>query len=460
MLHAEASADVGVRVSDNSRPASLPRILTGAPAWVLPLLVLLSVQTWMVFREPIFSPIDELEHVDYVRTVALEHRLPVWLHDRVAPELVALYFHHWPNTALTPSEQAGFPPNRYSYEAIQFPLFYLLAAPVYAAFAGGNPATAIYAVRLENVVFSAIWLLIIIRLLRTRMGVEPWLASGIACSLLLIPGVALRDSQVMNEVLSQLLGAVVILLALRRQDDRPGRNAALEAGLVTATTMAKLTSLALLAGVGVAWLTRPSGLRRRLLAGTAAFALLWLPWLAYSLPVYGSVLPWHNHPSSYFQVLTWSPPATLPAALTMARTYLRYFWLPWEWTAAGHPLRLAFIAGAMLVGNLTMLMAILLGVWDALRWRTDRGRAAAIVLASVVALCFGYVLISYARHWVWETDLRELYSLFGGIAVLYSNLAVRIPRPTAYILFWGMTGSWLVCSYFLLAIGVCDRCYP
>jgi hypothetical protein len=92
---------------------------------VLPLILLVGLQTTLAFREPIFSPIDELQHTGYVRTIAMQAQLPVYGENENDPTLVSLYYQKsaWGVPRLAPA--------RLNYEALQFPLFYLLAAPIY-----------------------------------------------------------------------------------------------------------------------------------------------------------------------------------------------------------------------------------------------------------------------------------------------------------------------------------------
>ncbi|MBI1758799.1 MAG: hypothetical protein HYR62_06200 [Actinobacteria bacterium] len=78
-------------------------------------------------RQPVFSNGDEAFHLDYV--VRMAHgSMPVVGNTYVDPRVLALAQHRYPGPPAVPPKQAGWAGN--SYEAVQPPLYYFIAAPV------------------------------------------------------------------------------------------------------------------------------------------------------------------------------------------------------------------------------------------------------------------------------------------------------------------------------------------
>lgn len=431
-------------------------------AWALPFLVLATLQTWMVFQEQIFSPVDELEHTDYVRYVAVEHRLPVYRDEKVSPDLISEYFHQWPRPAVQPWQLWYFPPARFNYEVHQFPVYYIAAAPLYAALAGGDPARPIYALRMLNVAFSELTLLVLILLLRRGLALDPKLAGGIGLAFLAAPGVALRDSQVTNEVLAGLLAGWLLLLLLSRDGRRPRLRAAAEGALFAVAVLTKLTAAALIAPLLFAWALRPGGLRSRALPGAVAALIVWSPWVAWALPTYGSVLPWANRPASYPPTVPFRPPSALSGWLQLAAAYQHQFWQPGEWTTGAHHKLDLLLKVAMAAGDVIVLLGLVAAIAVLVRERRTRDwLAAGVALLALGGVALGYLYQSYSQRSTNPGDARELYMVLGGfVLVVGLFLGRRLPPAAALTGLGGLTAAWLVGAYALLGTGTCIACYP
>jgi 4-amino-4-deoxy-L-arabinose transferase-like glycosyltransferase len=430
-----------------------------ALGWLLPSLLLLVVQGFLVFREQIFSPIDELQHTDYVRAVADEGHPPIYGDDRVDPSLLAVYFHTYPRVALTPADVRNLPLFLgLSYEALQSPVFYVVAAPVYRALEG-DLRRAIYGVRLLNVAFSVALFVVLVLLLRRAFSVRHRLAVAITMALLLPPGVALRHSQVTNDVLVALLLALFLYLLVPLKTTRPAGRAFLLGALLSASILVKVTALGAIASLAAA---RPGrlDLPKQLAAGIAGFGLPLIPWLAWALPVYGQPLPWTARHLVIWDPALHAPPQTLAGWARLVRHLIHYFWFPWEWQAPSASWRW-FGRLAMLSGSALVLAGLIWGIRRARRWdQSMESRAALLALLALTGLAAGYLVIAVGAHRVFETDGRELYGFVAALALLLGGLGHRLGERISLPLFSAMVGIWLAVDAGLFLAGTCDRCFP
>ena len=423
------------------------RLLILLPSWLVPLVLLVGLQTYLAFREPIFSPIDELQHTGYVRTIAMQAQLPVYGENENDPTLVALYFQKsaWGVPRLSPA--------RLNYEALQFPLFYLLAAPVYKLLAA-DPRAAIYGVRLLNVLLSGVVLVLLVVLLRRAYRFDQLRAMAIALPLALIPGVTLRSSQVTNEVLATVLITALLAGLVVRKPSRPGLQSFLEGAALGLAVLAKLTAVAIIPAVLIGWLTRRAR-RESLVAGTLGAVVTTAPWIVWSVGVYGSPVPFlSRHPKVFSGLTQFVPPHTLSSWLALVRHLVYFFWMPWEWRVpdgwSWFP-RLLVVAASILIAAATIASTRL--VLHA--GPTDARRALAIS-----AMTFGGFVVSYgvfvaALQRIWPTDLRELYVFLGAVAILLGPVAARLPRSVLLGFSGSVVVSWLMLDAGYYVIGRC-----
>jgi hypothetical protein len=422
--------------------------------WLLSIILLLGVQGFLVFREPIFSPIDELEHVDYVRAIAEEARLPVYGTSRVDPRLLALYYHQYP-TPLTPEQLARAPLRvTVSYEALQFPLFYVLAAPVYRLL-DADPRTAVYGVRLLNVAISAVILLMLVAMLRGVFALGIGLACLIALTLLLVPGVALRNSQVTNEVLATLLVTVLTSLVLQQGTLRPVRRSLVEGGTLALAVLAKLTAIGAAPALLVGWVGRRVPLAVSLAVGGAGFVLAFLPWLAWSLPRYGHPVPFMGRHPDIFYLPNFALPATPGDWAGFLATLDHYFWFPWEWRVPQGPFSWLLKIG-MYAGVVVFAAGLAWSIRQAFEEPSQLERhSCRLALAMLAGVLAGYVVIVITLQRVWPSDARELYVFLGPLAILLGSLATRLGDRTGRAVFGGLLGTWLFLDIGFYFAGRC-----
>jgi 4-amino-4-deoxy-L-arabinose transferase-like glycosyltransferase len=180
---------------------------------------------------------------------------------------------------------------QFSYEADQPPLFYLAALPFWEvgnALAGSQGA--VYAVRAFDALLVGLLgalALALARLLFPTEGATPWLA---VVMLAVLPGALLNATQVTNDTLAAVLGAVTLLAAISgRRRGWPWRWQMLTGLAFGAAMLTKLTTVGLALPLAAAFCW-PLRIRRG--AVTAAVAgLVLAPWLAWNEHLYGHLLP-------------------------------------------------------------------------------------------------------------------------------------------------------------------------
>jgi hypothetical protein len=279
----------------------------------------------VAFIQPVWQLTDEAQHYDVLAQYA--HGVyPVEGVTTLRPETVAVMVatgnYRWspPETQPRPAvvDPAEFePPPPYlsgydfrlwvrrhiwwfSYEAMQPPLFYAAATPIWlVADWSGGPFAAVYAVRAFNaLVLGLLGPLALIAsgmLLPGRRGVAVASVVGVAA----LPGLLLNGSQVTNDTFGAVLGcAALVAAAAAARRGWTWRWALLIGGLFGLTLLAKLTAGGLALGLLAAWawplwrLGAPLGRQVRWgLIAAAAAALPLLPWLAVNTFVYGHPLP-------------------------------------------------------------------------------------------------------------------------------------------------------------------------
>lgn len=253
----------------------------------LQLIVLAAVGLATVVRFPVFALVDERAHYAYVQEVAEQQRLP-WLgRSYLSPEAEAVDEGVYPSAPRVDPRTRGLA--GFSYEAFQPPLYYALAAPVFAA-AGDDYArklTALRALGLVALLVAAglLWKLSA-SVARGSDVAAPVLFAG-ALTVLLWPGVVVRTVTVSNAALELVLGVAAswaLWEAWTRRSSRwlLGAGAVVGLGLLTRLSFAAFGPLLLVVAVRGGF--RP----RAALVALALPVLLLLPWVASNLDRYGA----------------------------------------------------------------------------------------------------------------------------------------------------------------------------
>jgi 4-amino-4-deoxy-L-arabinose transferase-like glycosyltransferase len=305
-----------------------------------------------VLHTPAWQAPDEPAHYNYVRHVAETGSLPL------------LQPGDYPHAYLEEIKAARFPAHMsiapLRYESWQPPLYYLLAAPVYRATGGSLPALRLVSLLLGAGVVGTAYAIV-----RAGWPEQPELAAGAAAFVAFVPMHLAMTTAVNNDVLAELLIALIAWRVLRQTAARNTGSTALVLtglmlglGLVTKLTV-YYTALPL-ALIGLWWMDRrPGALVRHAALVLAPALLLVVPWLARNVTLYGwpDVLGTMNHDSvvvgqlrtgDYLAQVGW------PAYLAhFATTTFNSFWGQFGWMAVPMDGR-----AYLLVGLLSALAAV------------------------------------------------------------------------------------------------------
>ncbi|MGD8623486.1 MAG: glycosyltransferase family 39 protein, partial [Anaerolineae bacterium] len=267
---------------------ALPRRLA---RWLLPAVVLIYVvlATLYAVYTPAWQAPDEPAHYNYIRYLAEQHRFPI------------LKPGDYPGAYLEEIKNAHFPPEMsvepIRYEFHQPPFYYLLAVPIYGLFGG-----ALLPLRLFSVVLGALLLVAADWTVQALAPGKPFLALGVTAFVAFLPMHLAMSAAVNNDILSELLLTLALLLSIRYLKAGPGQGARLLAllavttglGLVTKSSLYILLPLVLAAiAARHLWLAgdeaspprglKEAGLYLLLSAGLA------LPWWLRNLAIYGGL---------------------------------------------------------------------------------------------------------------------------------------------------------------------------
>src|SRR5438105_795459 len=404
-----ADAEAGAAVWTGTRPLAFS--LGRGRQLLLAYLIALVPALGMAFAQPVWQLTDEAQQYDVVAQYA--HGVyPVEGKTTLQPETVDVMrltgVYRWSPADTQPLPEQGdartfTPPPSYlngyayqlwvrrhiwwfSYEAMQPPLFYAIAAPVWAISDHlGGALAAVYALRVLNALLLCLLapLTLLTGWLLTRRD-DVSIAATIA--VIALPGLALNGSQVTNDTLGAVLGTATALVALLVAGRPQARWAALLGVALGATLLAKLTAAGLAGGVALAlaWLAL-SGISTWLrqlglvsLAG-AACALVLSPWLLLNLHTFGHLVP-------SAEAANLMGAATSGATYTFAQSLMYCFVTFWT----GEHMNTVPLTGAMALGSLAFAMLGIVGVQRLLRG-TGRISAAAGSLAILSATVGGQI---------------------------------------------------------------------
>ena len=239
-------------------------------------------------RHYVFSG-DERPHFDYVQTLVEERRIPRPT-DLTSPESLAIQQGSWPRPYPGPTEPLGL--SARSFEAIQPPLFYLVAAPAFAI-----PVDHLAKVRVLRLLDLALVLLALWLLWRLARRVGPERAAlpafALAMTVVLWPGVVVRGVTISNTPL-ELVVVTAFLAVLWQADRAPGRRPLALAALLLGLCLLTKLSLQYLVPLFALVLARRVRRDRTWRSAAVAVGLLVLPllvlgpWLALNVVRYGS----------------------------------------------------------------------------------------------------------------------------------------------------------------------------
>src|SRR5919197_3149349 len=245
-------AAVNVDVLSGARPVTfrLGRRALLAVAYLVALIPALG----MAFAQPVWQLTDEAQHYDMLAQYAhgvypVEGQTTLRQETVDVMKLTGVY--RWSPADTQPLPEHGdadtftAPPSYlsgykyqlwvrrhiwwFSYEAMQPPLFYALATPVWAAAERlAGPFDAVFAVRILNALLLAL-LAPLALVLAWRLTPRLDVVVASAAVVIAMPGLALNGSQITNDTLAAVLGAATVLACLQLVQ-RPRAQCALPTG--------------------------------------------------------------------------------------------------------------------------------------------------------------------------------------------------------------------------------------
>lgn len=279
----------------------------------------------MAFVQPVWQLTDEAQHYDVIAQYA--HGVyPVEGRTTLRPETAAIMrqtgIYRWSPAETQPApltaDAALFTPAPsylsgyaytlwirrhiwwFSYEAMQPPLYYVAALPVWmAADHVGGTFAAVSAERVFNCLLLALLAPLALLTAWSLAPTRPRLAWAAAVLVATLPGLLLNGSQVTNDALGAVLGSATLLLAARWAGAPwTYRRAALLGLLFGLTLLTKLTAFGIVGGLALAWAwpawRDPGLLLRQLrtgLIGGLVAVLVASPWLAANLLTQHELVP-------------------------------------------------------------------------------------------------------------------------------------------------------------------------
>jgi len=402
--------------------------------WLIPILAIYALLAGLyAIRTPAWQAPDEPAHYNYVQHLVEERQLP-----ELRPG-------DYPVAYLEEIKAARFDPEMsiapIRYEAHQPPLYYLLAAPVFALGRALGMETPLLPLRLFSVALGIASVAVGYAVVRTALPGRPRLAWGVAACMATLPMHAAMTGVVNNDVLAGLLLALVVWQLLLAERQGWSSRRALWLGLLLG--LAFLTKLQTYVAAGLvalgwaldAWRAHKAGnglgapIRRGLLIVVLALALV-APWLARNVAVYGwgDPLAMARHDQVVVGQLTTQELLGEIGAIAFlkrfAQTTFQSFWGQFGWMGVLLPTRV-YQALALLSG------LAFLGVMDALpalrgAWRERATRHNLLLLGAWLALTVaGYLWYNgkYVQH-----QGRYLYPAIIPLGLLFSLGIERLVR--------------------------------
>jgi hypothetical protein len=321
-------------------------------------------------RVPIWNAPDEPAHFNYVKSIAVDHALPV------------LQMGDYNQALLERLTHDKFPPDQsvatLRYESHQPPLYYVVAAPVLALVQNRGLRTQVVAVRLVTAVIGALFLLAVFRLARLIFPGSSSLPLAAVAFVAFIPMHLFMDAAIDNDALAELMLCLTLVVVVEdlqaKSDARDDVRAGVVAGLAILTKLVAAVSVVLVAlGFLAAALLAPDRARalrqlplRLVRAGVIAFVLSgW--WVARNLIVYGWKDPFGLR--RHAEVVVGQPPTGLLNA-TLARqmflTLFHSFWGQFGWMGIPFADRTYDVIAA---GSAPIVLGMILFFWRVLRER-------------------------------------------------------------------------------------------
>ena len=397
----------------------------------------------MALVQPVWSRVDEAGHYD----VIAQYAAGVYPHDAlttIRPETLQVmkqtdvYGFVLQNAFARPDLTNGFqtvPPGispsahvlwirrhgfQFSYEAYQPPLYYLAALPAWILGDRlGGAIGAVYAVRVFDALLAALLvpmaMLIVLRLWPLNNEVA-WTAALMTA---VLAGRALNLSAVTNDVLTSVLGAACILVAISGR--WTSKRAVLLGILFGAAMLTKITSIGLAPALALALMQQRRGGGPKALALSAiAAGICFVPWLGANVAMYGELLPTNEQ----LEMSAFPPTSTDPSIwfVSTLHSFVTF------WT--GEPFLLLPGAPALAFLALFLVALALAGLLHAWRQRSPEISRDTLEVLGVAALGAWAVSLTAPVLASFSAPGRLAYVGLGAvIALMAAGLRVELQSP-------------------------------
>jgi Dolichyl-phosphate-mannose-protein mannosyltransferase len=373
----------------------------------------LVLATLYAVRVPPWNAPDEPAHYNFIRSIAVEHRLPILQPGDYSQSEIA----RLTNLKFPPGESVA----AFRYESIQPPLYYLIATPVFLATQALGERGQVVALRLVTVAIGALFLLAMYRLGRQIFPRSALLPLAATAFVAFIPEHLFMDAAIDNDALAELMLCLTLVVLVddlwQRGAPRNDLLAGLVVGLAVLTKLVAGVSalLVMLGFLGSALLAadRPAALRRlpRRLVRAGLVALLvsgW--WVVRNVLVYGWQDPFGLR--RHAQVVV-GQPVTGGLSLTLIRqmslTLFHSFWGQFGWMGIPFADRTYDVIAT---GSVVVAVGIVAFLWQVIRGARD-GRPSAIAMVA-------------PQRWALVLLLAEV--LLVALGVVFYNLEYLQPQ--------------------------------
>ena len=375
---------------------------------------------------PPWGLIDEAQHLHYIQYIAEEQMLPVAGDLYLSEEIVASLFatRRWETFQWTPPPVADpleMGLEGHSYEAYQPPLFYLLMTPAYLALPD-DMLIKVYGLRAVVVLLSLVTVWATYRTAQILLPQYPRLSFWAGLILVAIPERAFATSRINNDVLLEVVAALLMLTLTHALVDGVTRRRALLLGLLLGLSVWVKISAGVL-GVPILlllWLQRRQGAMWRQLGWVAvAGAPFGLALALRNLFTYGDLTGF----GAFDQLHRLTPPDTTLNGIWLTLASLpNHFWLVW-WKGSE-------IGSNALITCFYGLMGVVLALaWGRLYF--DLGRQRLGRTRAMAALIYGATVLINA--------LALLSSYYEGmVPVLQGRFMLPAMVPFVILLAWGL----------------------
>jgi hypothetical protein len=385
---------------------------------------------WWVATTPVWSPIDEQAHYDFVEAIGSGDGIPIvgktHVHDDVLRIEKSSPTSPWRSVPVPADATRGqWHAARQSYEAAQPPLYYAVMAPVWRATDGARTIASIYALRIASLLLSLLLVPLVWLIGRELFPDSPEVGLVAAGLVVVFSGVNGNFAIVANDGLMTVFAAGVLLAMARtvRRGLSDGR--ALAVGmLVGAALLTKTTGLALVGVVAVGALIAARGWRdyvRFGAIGGGVAAVMLAPWLLFNHAHYGGLTA-----SKQLDAITGSLQSDPPLNLHGMATRLRQ---------AGH----GFFDAQLLNTNLSRYSLLWFGVTAVVSagalvvlWRRRQHRDVAVLAWLLAAWPIAFATMAFVILHLsgGRSDIagRHLYVALPAVAVALAFAAQRAFR--------------------------------